>query len=417
MRRARFLSFLVLCLVAVGLGIALRLHHLVAPGTREIEKNFEHDKLTGNINVLAVGIDDVEGSHRSDTIAVVAINIEERFVKVLSLPRDLRVQIEEHGWQKLNHAYAYGGIDLLRSTIDNFLGVPIHYYLVVNYESFPRIIDLLGGVSVDVPKHLHYTDRAGGLHIDIPAGRRLLDGKTALEFVRFRHDALGDIGRIQRQQLFLKEVLNKIRQPETFAKLPGIVEEATRFFQTDIQSTQAVQMANYLKDLDGSRFSFQTMPGKAAMIDAISYWLGDTALASQFLTSPPEPSSADKGETSSSELVSVDPILARIKGQVAILNGCGVKGVSQAFSENLQRLGIDVAFIGNAKHFDYRYTNIAFPENADSKTLENAKALGELCGTPANLVRPNRAMTNATVIIGKDYDTILNKLKKYKREL
>lgn len=417
MKRARLLVFIALCIISVGLGIAWRMHTLVAPGSKEIEKSFEHDKLTGNINILAVGIDDVQGSHRSDTIAVVAINIDERFVKVLSLPRDLRVQIEGHGWQKLNHAYAYGGIDLLRSTIGNFLGIPLHYHVIVNYQSFPKVIDILGGISIDVPKRLHYTDRAGGLFIDIPAGRQVLDGKTALEFVRFRHDALGDIGRIQRQQLFLKEVLNKIREPETIARLPEIVGEATRFFQTEIQATQAIQMVNYLKDLDRSRFSFETMPGKAAMIDGISYWLGDIALASQYLTTPPEPASADKTENAGEPLVAADDILQRIKGQVAILNGCGVKGISQAFSEHLQRLGIDVAFLGNAKHFDYRYTNIAYPENPDSQTLSNAKSLGELCGVPGNLIRPNRGVTQATIIVGKDYDIILNKLKKYKRGL
>ena len=417
LNRARLWIFVTLCIVSVGLGMAYRMHNIVSPGSREIEKSFQHDKLTGNINILAVGIDDVQGSHRSDTIAVVAINIEERFVKVLSLPRDLRVQIEGRGWQKLNHAYAYGGIDLLRSTINNFLGLPLHYYLIVNYNSFPKIVDLLGGVSVDVPKRLRYTDRAGGLHIDIPAGRQVLDGKTALEFVRFRHDALGDIGRIQRQQLFIKEVLNKIRQPETISSLPRIVEEATRFFETEIQATQAIQLVNYLKDLDGTRFSFETMPGKAAMIDGISYWLGDTVLASQYLTTPPEPTSGDKQETTEKPLVSADPMLSRIKGQVAILNGCGVKGVSQAFSEHLQRLGIDVAFVGNAKHFDYRYTNIAYPEAADPQTLENARALGDLCKVPANLVRPNRGATHATIIVGKDYDILLNRLKAYKREL
>jgi len=229
LKRARLLIFITLCIISVGLGVAFRMQNIVAPGSRQIEKSFEHDKLTGNINILAVGIDDVQGSHRSDTIAVVAINIEDRFVKVLSLPRDLRVQIEGRGWQKLNHAYAYGGIDLLRSTINNFLGIPLHYHVIVNYQSFPKLVDLLGGVTIDVPKRLRYTDRAGGLHIDIPAGRQLLDGKTALEFVRFRHDALGDIGRIQRQQLFLREILNKIRQPETLAALPEIVEQATRF--------------------------------------------------------------------------------------------------------------------------------------------------------------------------------------------
>ncbi len=417
MKRARLLIFITLCIISVGLGVVFRMQNIVAPGSRQIEKSFEHDKLTGNINILAVGIDDVQGSHRSDTIAVVAINIEDRFVKVLSLPRDLRVQIEGRGWQKLNHAYAYGGIDLLRSTINNFLGIPLHYHVIVNYQSFPKLVDLLGGVTIDVPKRLRYTDRAGGLHIDIPAGRQLLDGKTALEFVRFRHDALGDIGRIQRQQLFLREILNKIRQPETLAALPEIVEQATRFFQTEIQATQAIQLVNYLKDLEGSRFSFETMPGKAAMIDGISYWLGDTALASQFLTTPPEPVSGDKAEAPKEPLVTADSMLAGIKGQVAILNGCGVKGISQALSEHLQRLGIDVAFVGNAKHFDYRYTNIAYPENTDTQTLSNAKALGELCGIPENLVRVNRGATHATIIVGKDYDIILNRLKKYKRDL
>ncbi len=152
-------------------------------------------KEQGRFNILIMGEDDVEGSRRSDTVLFATIDIDDKNMRILSLPRDTRVQIPGHGVQKLNHAFAYGGPDLLKATVEKYLGQPILYYVIIDYVSFPAVVDILGGVEIDVQKRMRYVDRAGKLDINIQPGLQVMDGKTALHYVRFRMDALGDIGR------------------------------------------------------------------------------------------------------------------------------------------------------------------------------------------------------------------------------
>ena len=209
--------------IAAAAGVGVRLYTawnskgetLIDAAKKSAENSASYDALEsqGKFNILLMGEDNVDGSRRSDTILFITVDIDDKNIRVLSLPRDTRVMIPGHGTQKLNHAFAYGGQDLMRATVTNYLGEPILYYMIVDYDSFPAFVDMLGGVEIDVPKRMRYVDRAGGLDINIQPGLQTLDGKTALHFVRFRKDALGDIGRIQRQQQFLKAMLKKAYDP------------------------------------------------------------------------------------------------------------------------------------------------------------------------------------------------------------
>ncbi|MBQ0055756.1 MAG: LCP family protein, partial [Synergistaceae bacterium] len=163
--------------------------------------------------MLVLGEDDVEGSKRSDTILFVTVELDDKCVKVLALPRDTRVEIPGHGTHKLNSSFAYGGVELLKTTVENYLKEPILYYVVVNYDNFPKLVDAFGGVDIDVKKRMRYVDRAGHLDINFQPGMQHMDGKNALLYVRFRKDAQGDIGRVQRQQQFIKALLKKAYSP------------------------------------------------------------------------------------------------------------------------------------------------------------------------------------------------------------
>ena len=104
------------------------------------------DHTSGGMNVLVVGTDDVKGSKRSDVIAVVHFNEQEKKVRLLSIPRDTRVSIPEVGISKINHAYAHGGITLLSQTVSEFLSIPIHKYFIVKADGVEQMIDTIGGV-------------------------------------------------------------------------------------------------------------------------------------------------------------------------------------------------------------------------------------------------------------------------------
>ncbi len=412
--------------------------------------NYSALKEQGKFNILIMGEDDVEGSRRSDTILLATIDVDDKNVRVLSLPRDTRVAIPGHGTQKLNHAFAFGGPQLMQATIEQYIGMPILYYLVIDYDSFPALIDTMGGVEIDVKKKMRYVDRAGKLDINIQPGLQVMDGKTALHFVRFRKDALGDIGRVQRQQQFIKAMLKKLYDPRVVVKIPELTTQMMKILKTDMSATLAIQLAGYVQnELGRERIFFSTLHGQPAMIDRLSYWVGDVNSANAFLntsidvlisgdtsldrsskyagislaySSAADDSAAESAQKrenqmkSSEDKLSSEEIIKTAKSiteSIAVLNGTGIASVSQTVSVKLQKIGIDVTHTGNAKHFDYQYTNIIYPMDASKKSVESAKLLGELLKVPKNLVRPSKQAFYVSLIVGHDYKTfnpILDKI-------
>ncbi len=125
-----------------------------------------------HINILFLGVDSVDHSSRSDTIIVVGISPDEK-VALLSIPRDTRVNVPGKGYTKINHAYAYGGIELLKKTIENFMGIDINYYVKTDYQGFEKVIDKIGGIEINVEKRMYYVDKAGHLYIDLKPGKQV----------------------------------------------------------------------------------------------------------------------------------------------------------------------------------------------------------------------------------------------------
>ncbi len=411
-KKTKIVFLLLVATVSMAAGGAWRIRSLVTPDAGDIKQTVQFDEKTGNVNLLVIGLDDVEGVNRSDTLAFVTIDIDNKTIKAMSIPRDTRTTIRGKGTQKINHAFAYGGVDLVKETVVNLIGMPIHYYMVINYNNFPEIVDTLGGVDIDVPKNLKYQDKAGGLYIDIKKGWRHLDGKTALEFVRFRHDALGDIGRIQRQQQFLKALLKRIYDPANMSRLTDITKELLSVIKSDIPITQGIQLASYLKDISPQNVFFLTMPGKPAMIGGGSYWSPDLAATSTLLTSPLsyDPEMGVSGDLSNDqkreELESLSNLIAK---PIAILNGAGTSGLGRLASSKMERLGIEVAYTGNAKHFDYHYSTIGYSPGEGNREI--ALALAEMCRISVNLVKEDRSTTYAAVLIlGKDKDKVIEAL-------
>ena len=165
----------------------------------------------------------------------------------------------------------------MRETLVNLTGLPIDYFVKINYKSFPRIIDLLGGVDIYVEKKLYYTDYSGKLFINIPKGQQHLDGKTALGYVRFRHDPLGDIGRVQRQQKFINIVMEKLKTPAIIPKIPGLVSEVMDAIDTDLAPLEALKLLQFANSLTPDRIKMFMAPGKSGFSKNISYWILDNA--------------------------------------------------------------------------------------------------------------------------------------------
>ena len=158
------------------------------------------DRLNLKKNIVVMGVDErSDDVGRSDTLFVVMFDSSNKSASLLSVPRDTRVRIEGHGWDKINHAYAYGGRELTQKTVEELLGIKINNYVMVDFKGFTGLVDAIGGIDIDVEKDMYYHDTWDGFTVDLKKGRQHLDGKTAIQYVRFR-DEEGDIGRIRRQQ-------------------------------------------------------------------------------------------------------------------------------------------------------------------------------------------------------------------------
>lgn len=378
------------------------------------------------VNVLIVGLDNVEGGSRTDAIALAIFDAENKGLRIASIPRDSRVYIPKRGWDKINHAYVYGGINLLRETLVNLTGMPIDYFVKINYRSFPRIVDILGGIDIYVEKRLNYNDYSGKLFINIPAGQQHMDGKTALGYVRFRHDPLGDIGRVRRQQKFIDIMMKKIKTPAILPRIPAIVTELYDSIDTDLAPLEALKLVQFANSISPDRIKMFMAPGRTGSSKNISYWILDNnAFSLQLAAKLPPSANTEDGDSEAVELdFSPEPVnmsgfdnekIAQLRDQILsirILNGDGEKGIGKRAAQIFQRIGIEVPYTGNARHYDYRASSIIYPPSEDDSGRAGAMALAELCGIKnERLIQPDKRAVSLTLILGHDKEELFRRLE------
>lgn len=233
---------------------------------------------SSEIHVMILGVDERKDDvGRSDTLMVATVDPEKGTASLLSIPRDTRVAIEGAGYDKINAAYAYGGYALTKKTLEQLLDVPMDYYILIDVHAFERIIDALDGIDIDVEKRMYYEDPwddDGGLVIDIYPGMQHMTGEKAIEYVRYR-DMEGDIGRIRRQQRFMRAVLQKVTSPEIFAKLPEIVSEVAKSVKTDLDTGDMIKFLQIMKKVQEDGLAAEMAPGNPAWFKGVSYWIPD----------------------------------------------------------------------------------------------------------------------------------------------
>ncbi|MCS7242830.1 MAG: LCP family protein [Candidatus Caldatribacterium sp.] len=272
MKRGWKVFYLILgFLIGFAILFALLLFGFETPFRWTVVKRVMGYAIPENTCILVVGQDSIKPL-RSDTIILVFINTESREILLFSVPRDSRMLIPGVGYDKANHAYARGGIELLKATLEDNLHIEIPYFVEVNYEAFERVVDALGGVEIEVEKPMYYVDRAQGLTINLKPGRRVLNGKEALQYVRFRHDPLGDIGRIKRQQVFLQALLAKVQDPSVLAHLPSLLESLKTALHTNIPLEKILQLALWFKGLEEKQVSMDILPGEPVYLNGLSFW-------------------------------------------------------------------------------------------------------------------------------------------------
>jgi LCP family protein required for cell wall assembly len=231
------------------------------------------DAFVGESNLLVLGIDEANAIHRSDTIMVVHINPIEHQAFVVSIPRDTLVVIPGRGLDKINHAFAFGGVELTKQTVENFLGIEIQNYVTVNIRGLANIIDELGGITVNVDKRMYYVDYAGGLYINLWPGTQRLNGKNAVAYVRFRHDGEGDLGRMHRQQQFLSAIATELMNRNNLFKSPRLFLQLLSMLNSNLSSRQMLGTALAIRGAyECNQVQMTSIPGQDEIINGIYYY-------------------------------------------------------------------------------------------------------------------------------------------------
>ena len=309
-----------------------------------------------NKTLAVFGVD--EDGYRTDVIFVVNYNSETGKSRVISIPRDTKVDWSEEqqakmeeikGYSvsvsKINEMTSYVGMEHINEftipEIEELLDIQIDNYVIITIDAFKQIVDTIGGVEVDVPvldgNGLHYDDNSQDLHIHLDPGLQLLDGEAAEGLVRFRKGyAEGDVGRIKTQQLFLEAFAKKITSPQIITKIPNIIKTVFDTVSTDIKLSEISGYLPYLKSLSTDKLTFNIIPGEGQYIGSKSYFIVDEAAMPAFLEE------VFNDNTEASEEVVIDKSVS-----IEVLNSTTVGGAASRARDALEAEGYSVGEIGN----------------------------------------------------------------------
>ncbi len=242
--------------------------------------------LSRPVNILVMGIDRVANAPagspeafagHSDTMLLLRVDPSDRSVRMLSIPRDSRVEIPGVGFGKINEANLYGGPALASRVASRALNdVVIDRYVRITSDAFRELVDLVGGVEVFVPYSMSYRDATQNLTINLQAGWQTLNGEQAEQFARFRNDRYGDIGRVQRQQILLKALQKPFYNPAMLPRLPQAIRIVQQYIDTNLSLEEMMALASFGRDLDEANIRMVMLPGRFSQpgeYDSRSYWI------------------------------------------------------------------------------------------------------------------------------------------------
>ncbi len=377
-------------------------------------------QLTRPVNVLILGIDNDDNfdrpqlstkstaaqafSNPSDTMLLMRFLPAPHQINVLSIPRDTLVHLPGIPTAKIDWANLVGGASLAVKTVSQQLGdVPVDRYVRLSRNGFIQLVDALGGVEVTVPKRMDYVDETQHLNIHFLPGRQKLNGRHLEEYVRFRHDKLGDIGRVQRQQEVLKAIMQTLLQPATLAKLPQILQVAQANIDTDLSVEEILTLVHATLTSERSRNNFLMLPGRFSRPGEYSrsYWIEDSKAAAPILAryfNASNESSATASTVSPSSQLKV--AVANATGQPEI----GLRAVAFLKKQGFTNAYITDHDINQSAESALKTQIIAQRGNPeDASAVQKALGIGQVQVTATGDV-----WSDVTIVIGADFSTQLN---------
>ncbi|HVJ48159.1 LCP family protein [Desulfitobacterium sp.] len=244
--------------------------------------------MTNRVSVLLVGADQRSNSEEkfnTDSLILASIDPVDKRISLLSIPRDTRISISKHPYIKINSVASLKDMQTLEEVVTNLTGVPLAGYIQTNFSGFKQIIDTLGGITVDVEKDMYYeTGDVTDGYINLKKGIQRLDGSQALQYARFRYDALADISRTARQQVVLKAVAKEMMQISTLPKLPWLIPQLNEAVNTNLSLGDMFKLSKAAVGFEKADIVSQTLPGKFLDLEGVSYWEVDPKAAKKVVS-------------------------------------------------------------------------------------------------------------------------------------
>lgn len=325
--------------------LALTLASMVGIARSPVARALDRDE---RVAVLAFGVDAADLSRHTDTLMLAVYDPKENYLGVLNVPRDTRISLPGYRFRRVNEIYGYHlrrtrdrrrAADEVRAGVAHLLSseeaaVAVPYHIQVDFNGFRRMVDLLGGVWVNVKVPMHYDDDAGNLHIHFEPGRQLIKGDRALEYVRFR-GATGDRGRIYRQQEFLRNMLRRLANPMMIFRVPQIAAVIVSSVDSNLAFSDLLALCVAARRIRPENVGFYILPGKPRG----ALWIPNRALASRIA------SMIVAGNPPIEETPDIAPQSDRIT--IKVWNAAGRTGLAYKTTRFLRRSGFDVVDWGN----------------------------------------------------------------------
>jgi LCP family protein required for cell wall assembly len=361
-------------------------------------KTFEHNA-DGTVRTI---------NSRADSIVLLSLDLENRKIAALSIPRDTRVEAPDGKVGKINATYMRGGAPLLRQTVQKLLGVAPDYVVALKADAVREIVDALGGVEVETLDTMKYDDNWGQLHIDLPKGKQWIDGTKAVGFTRFRkrNHGLppsleeGDQRRMRRQQQLIRALIARGKDPKNLLHADTIIETALAQVETDLKREQIFALGSLFKNVQTEQVVGEPLRGRDAMISRMYYFV-------------PDP---EKIEPLVAWLIQGDEEAANQLTVVAVKNGTQIPGVARRVAEMLRsRGGFDAASMSSLPEDHPGSTEVAATRIVYAKAANETRArrvatlLGggqlvkEMAPDKAGVLKYGDALpADVTVVLGRD---------------
>lgn len=261
---------ILLAAAAIVLLVSAVVYAFVFYDNKDDAKEQEEDEvvLQETKNFLVLGLDARKGgTGRTDTIMVVNVDPNQGKLSLLSIPRDTRVPLKGKP-DRINAAYVYGGVDMVKEAVENLLDIEIDHHIIIRFQGFIEVVDLLGGVEVTVPERMYHKNEG----IDLHPGTQVLDGKDALGFARYRYTKNGDLDRARHQQEILEALRKKMFSPGIITKIPNLAMIAFEYIDTDMTDTDFVKLIGNANKFKDNQLEANTLPGEIVKIDGLWYY-------------------------------------------------------------------------------------------------------------------------------------------------